>query len=395
MDFARVRLNDDDAAFQQEVRTTLADLVTDDVQRRNRATGDNLDIDVHLALGAKGWLAGEVQPQSEGGFTPIRQRIYELETYRARMPYFHWSITKMVVQQVQRFASPSLKEEVLPGVLSGKVRLCLGYTEPEGGSDVATCKTRAIRDGDSWIINGAKMFTTGAHNSQYVFLVTNTDPSAPKHRSLTMFLVPLSTPGIEIQGLRTVDGDRTNIVYYSDVCVSDRYRIGEVNGGWTVLRAALDEEHKFDVGDADQVGLRSVAGMAEHIEPAAGAIERLAAAAPNKDTGRRPIDNEVVKYRLGRSFAQIEAALSTPDHFGRVAVGYTLRDVSTDLMDVSGVAGTLPVDTDGAPCDGTAEHLYRLAGPTGIYGGTLEVYLNMIAEHSLGLGKPSYARPSA
>ena len=92
-------------------------------------------------------------------------------------------------------------------VLSGHVRLCLGLTEPEGGSDVATCKTRAVRD-VPWILNGSKMFTSNAHNSQYVFLLTNTDPDAPKHKNLTMFLVPLDTPGIEIQGIRTVDGDR-------------------------------------------------------------------------------------------------------------------------------------------------------------------------------------------
>ena len=89
----------------------------------------------------------------------------------------------------------------MPRVLSGEFRLCLGYTEPEGGSDVATCKTRAVRDGDRWIINGSKMFTSNAHNAHYVFLVTNTDPDAPKHQSLTMFLVPLSTPGVEIQPL--------------------------------------------------------------------------------------------------------------------------------------------------------------------------------------------------
>ena len=99
------------------------------------------------------------------------------------------------------------------------------------------------RRSDGWIINGSKMFTSNAHNAQYVFLVTNTDPDAPKHQSLTMFLVPLDTPGVEIQPLRTVDGDRTNITYYSDVRVDDKYRIGEVNGGWTVLREALNDEH--------------------------------------------------------------------------------------------------------------------------------------------------------
>ena len=159
----------------------------------------------------------------------------------------HWGTTSVVARLVKQFGAPELADAVLPGVLSGEIRLCLGYTEPEGGSDVATCKTRAVREGDgsSWVINGSKMFTSNAQNAKYVFLLTNTDPQGPKHKNLTMFLVPLDSPGIEIQGIRTLDGDRTNIVYYSDVRVDDLYRIGEVNGGWTVMRfgAGLRARH--------------------------------------------------------------------------------------------------------------------------------------------------------
>ena len=392
MDFSRVDLDDDDLAFQSDVRATLAELVTDEVKVRNRLTGDNLDINVHRALGERGWLFGQAYPPDDGGFSPLRQRIYELETHRAEMPYFHWGITLMIVRQVMSFASDSLKAEVLPAVMTGEVRMSLGYTEPDGGSDVATCKTRAVRDGDDWIINGSKMFTTGAHNAGYVFLVTNTNPQAPKHKNLTMFLVPLNSAGIEIQGLRTVDGDRTNIVYYSDVRVSDHYRIGEIDGGWSVLRAALDDEHSFEQADPHVVGLKSVAAMAEHGELVADAIERLATAPTDEWTGHRLIDDPVTKYRLGRGYSRIEAALSTPAHYGRVAVAYALRDLTPELMDIAGAAGALSVDTDGAVEGGAAEHLYRLSLPTGIYGGTTEVYLNMIAEHSLGLGRPAYAR---
>jgi alkylation response protein AidB-like acyl-CoA dehydrogenase len=190
----------------------------------------------------------------------------------------------MVAKSVEQFASPELVAEVMPGVLAGRLRLCLGYTEPEGGSDVATCKTRAERDGDHWIINGSKMFTTGAHNCQYVFLLTNSDPGAPKHKSLSMFLVPLGLPGIEIQGIRTVDGDRTNIVYYSDVRVSDKYRLGEVNGGWTVVREPLNAEH--GAVDAEPDGLQDIAIMAHQASFMVAAAEltkhsRLPAASAN------------------------------------------------------------------------------------------------------------------
>ncbi|PRC49861.1 acyl-CoA dehydrogenase, partial [Mycobacterium sp. ITM-2017-0098] len=110
--------------------------------------------------------------------------------------------TAMVLNAVHQFGSQQLKDEVLAKVLSGHYRLCLGYTEPEGGSDVATCKTRSVRDGDGWIINGSKMFTSNAHHAQYVYLITNSAPDAPKHQSLTMFLVPLDSPGVEIQPIR-------------------------------------------------------------------------------------------------------------------------------------------------------------------------------------------------
>jgi alkylation response protein AidB-like acyl-CoA dehydrogenase len=392
MDFSVVELSPDDKEFRDRLRAFLAVHVTDEVRRRDRETGENFDEGVHLALGAEGYLAADWKDESDGGFSSVRRRIFDLDIGRAHTPWFHWGTTAMVAHAVQQFGPAELADEVLPGVLSGHIRLCLGYTEPEGGSDVATCKTRAVRDGAGWIINGAKMFTSNAHNARYVFLLTNTDPDAPKHQSLTMFLVPLDSPGIEIQPIRTVDGDRTNIVYYSDVRVDDKYRIGEVNGGWAVLREALNVEHGTVEGDAD--GLQKIAVMSEHATLMAEAIDRIAALAAQADSGgRRLLDDKSVAYRLGRSIARTEAALSTPGMFGRVANAQTMRDVAPDLMDVLGAASALPVGTAGAADDGGAEYIFRLAPPTGIYGGTLDVFRNMIAEHALGLGRPNYSPP--
>src|ERR1700691_1424094 len=241
----------------------------------------------------------------------------------------------------------------MPGVFRGHVRLCLGYTEPEGGTDGATCKTRAVRDGHSWAINGAKMFTTGAHKCQYVFLITNTDPEAPKYKSLTMFLVPLDSPGIEIQGIRTVDGDRTNIVYYSDVRVDDKYRLGEGNDGWTVVREPLNVEH--GAVDAAPDGLQDVSIMMHQAGFMTDAVDKAAAQVAERDpNGRRLIDDASVAYRLGRSAARMEVALSAPSIFGRGAIAQTMRDISPDLMDILGTASTLPMGPDGAADDGHA-----------------------------------------
>jgi 3-oxocholest-4-en-26-oyl-CoA dehydrogenase alpha subunit len=394
MDFSRVTPSAEDQAFQEEARVFLKTLVTEEVIRRDRETGDSFDEGVHLALGAAGYLEKEWKPEADGGFSRVRRRIWELEKRRAHVPWVTWGTTSMVARSVASFGSQELKDEVLPRVFSGHVRLCLGYTEPEGGSDIATCKTRAVRDGDAWVINGSKMFTTGAHNCQYVYLITNTDPEAPKHKSLTMFLVPLDTPGIEIQGIRTIDGDRTNIVYYSDVRVDDKYRLGDVNGGWTVLREPLNVEHGAVSAAPD--GLQDVSIMMHQAGFMADAADKAAELVARRDpSGRRPVDDGAVAYRLGRSVARMEAALSAPSIFGRVALAQTMRDISPDLMDILGTASSLPIGTDGAADDGAAEYVYRFAPLVGIYGGTLEVFRNMIAQYVLGLGKPAYAPPVA
>ena len=394
MDFSRVELADDDQAFLDEVRTFLAEQVTEDVIARDRESGDNFDEGVHLALGARGYLTGEWKPEGKGGFSRIRRRIWDLEKRRAHVPWVTSGTTALVARSVERFGRPELTDEVMPLVYSGHARMCLGYTEPEGGSDIATCKTRADRDGDGWIINGSKMFTTGAHNCQYVFLIANTDPTAPKHQSITMFLVPLDTPGIEIQGIRTVDGDRTNIVYYSDVRVDDKYRLGEVNGGWTVLREPLNAEHGAVAAAAD--GLADVSIMSHQVGFLAHALDTAAAKVAEPDpSDRRLIDDDSVAYRLGRSAARIGAAMSAPSIFGRVAGAQTMRDVSPELMDLLGAASALPAGAEGAADDGASEYAFRFAPLVGIYGGTLEVFRNMIAQHVLGLGRPNYSPPKA
>ena len=373
MDFACVELPDADLAFRDDLRAFLARIVTDEVLRRDRESGENFDESVHLALGAAGYLAADYRSAADGGFTAVRRRIWELEIGRARTPWFHWGTTAMVAKSVEAFGDPALVARILPGVLRGDIRLCLGYTEPDGGSDVATCKTRAVRqaDGSTWNINGSKMFTSNAHNAQYVFLITNTDPAAPKHQSLTMFLVPMDAPGVQIQPIRTVDGDRTNITFYSDVRVDDDHRVGPVNGGWTVLREALNAEH--GTVERGSGGLQKLATMTEHILLTAQALDVVAGVAEPD-------------LRLGRAVARLEAAMSASDMFGRVAIAQTMRDIAPDLMDLLGTSGVLPAEQSGWP-----EYIFRLAGPTGIYGGTLEVFRNMIATQALGLPRPIYA----
>ena len=154
----------------------------------------------------------------------------------------------LVMQVVRQFGSDALRAEIADGVRAGTVQACLGYTEPDCGSDAAAIRTRAVRDGDEWRITGQKMFSTGAHLCQYVMLTARTNPDVAKHQGITMFLVPLDGPGVEVQGIGTLGGERTNFVYLDDVRVPDRYRLGPVDQGWAIASGALAAEHGMGVG---------------------------------------------------------------------------------------------------------------------------------------------------
>jgi alkylation response protein AidB-like acyl-CoA dehydrogenase len=381
MDFSIVDLADKDQEFLDRARRFLDENATEEALHGEYLTGDGFIRTLHMAMGAGGWLEREAKRPADGGFTPVQRRIWNLERRRAKIPLETWGGTLMILRAVRGFGSPELLEEVLPGVYSGEVCFAMGYTEPEGGSDIATCRTRAVPDGDQWVVNGQKIFTSGAHNCRYIFLLTNTDPAGRKHRNLTMFLVPTDSEGVEIQGLRTVDGERTNISYYTDVRIDDRYRLGEVNDGWNVLNGPLSAEHGTD--GADPAGLADIATMSGFGATMAETADAVSAHADTTDGS--------IAYRLGRAMARIEAALSTPGIFGRVAIAQTMRDVAPDLMDMLGVSSTLASDATGSVVDGAAEYLYRWAPLIGIYGGTIDVFRNMIAQHVLGLGRPTYS----
>ena len=293
MDFSPVELSDDDAAFQRDLRAFLAEIVTDEVIERDRVTGENFDEAVHLALGVAGYLAADYRSEDDGGFTPVRRRIWQLELGRSRAPWFHSGTTFMAARTVEAFADPDLREQVLPGVLTGEIRICLGYTEPEGGSDVATCKTRAVRDGDDWVINGQKMWTSLAHFCDYTWLAVRTDSDAPKkHQGISMFLVPNSDPGWSCTPVHTLGGVRTNATYYDNIRVSDDHLVGELNGGWKLITGQLNRERLslINFGPISQL-FNQVTRWARETELPAGG---------------RVVDQPWVQQNLGRCRALIE-----------------------------------------------------------------------------------------
>ena len=165
-----------------------------------------------------------------------------------------------------------------------------------------------------------------------------------------------------------------------------------MNAGWTVLREPLNTEHGAVAAAPD--GMQDNSIMMHQAGSMVEAVDRTSARVTQPDpSGRRLLDDQSVAYRLGRSVARMEAALSAPNIFGRVAIAQTMRDISPDLMDILGAASALSFGSDGAADDGSAEYVYRFAPLVGIYGGTLEVFRNMIGQYTLGLGKPNYSPP--
>ncbi|MDQ7908566.1 acyl-CoA dehydrogenase family protein [Phytohabitans sp. ZYX-F-186] len=379
MDFSAVVLDDELEAFAAEVREFVAAHVTDEVRAEERRTGSGFNLALHKAMGAKGWIVPRLDR--------ARLRILELALEAADAPLITLSTTRLVLSAVERYAAADLRAELLPKVLAGDVRFCLGYTEPDGGSDIAAAKTRAVRDGDEWVVNGQKVFTTGAQNCQYTFLITRTDPSVPKHKGLTMFLLPLETPGVEIGPIHTVGGERTNVVYYGDVRVPDRYRLGPVNGGWAVLRGPLDEEH-FGAGHTDGLADLNIGSSWARLQRRGLAAAVRWARTARRPDGSHPIDDPTVRVRLGRIALDVEAALGTPGPMGRVRVSETLIRGSADLVDLVGPEALLPQGTEGCWEDGILDYAHRFAQGTAIYGGTTEVFRNIIAQHVLGLPRP-------
>jgi alkylation response protein AidB-like acyl-CoA dehydrogenase len=397
MDFSVIDLDDDAAAFADDVRRWLDEHVTDELIDAEWTLGDGHDVSFHRALGARGW-AFPTLPVDEGGagLDELHARILATEVARHQVPSTMRNVTSMIMPAVRQWMVGPQRDEILRRAAAGEVAFCLGYTEPDAGSDLASVRTRAVADGDQWVIDGQKMFTTGAHLCQYCFLLARTDPDVPKHKGLTMFLVPLDTPGIEIQGVPTLGGERTNMVFYDGVRISDDYRLGPVGHGWIVLHGPLNEEHRMgesgprpveeEPGEAEGGASADMAAYILRVhEPAVRAAVQWART-PGYD-GRRPIDNPRVRERLADIELGVAVSKLTPGPHGRVFAADTLIRASRELVDLVGPAALIPHGHPSAIGDGWIEYAHRFAQACAIYGGTTEVIRNLIAERFLNLGR--------
>jgi 3-oxocholest-4-en-26-oyl-CoA dehydrogenase alpha subunit len=388
MDF---RLGERSEVLRAEARLFLDDHLTDDVRERMHTTGVHHNWDFHRARVENGLLAPGWPEEFGGqGRDAIEVLAYLEEFQGAGAPTYGVGTTLMVANIIRHIGTEEQKRLVLPRALSGEILIVLGFTEPESGSDVAAAQTRAVRDGDEWLINGQKMFTTNAQEADYVFLLARTNPEVAKHKGLTTFLVPLRQNGVEIQPVFTLSGERTNLTFYTDVRVDDSLRIGEVDGGWAVMTVSLTFERSGPQGGDSARLLRAMERWASTSVDDAG---RPRSADPDVRArfGRAAAENEVSTL-LARRCAWMQHSGALPGVEGSMAklfASEALTRQSADFIDMLGPDGLRSYREPTAAGGGIAEYYYRFSMGTTIYGGTSEVQRNIIAQRGLGLPRPS------
>ena len=381
------QLDADTVTYRDGIRAHLHDVLTPEFEERVYRGGVAHDDGFAKSLVDKGYFA-PAWPVEFGGQNRDAwdDQVVKEELMRFDAPVYLSETTRMVASIIREVGTPALKERILAGAISGEITIALGFTEPECGSDVAAAATRAVRDGDEWVINGSKMFTTNGHIADFVFLLARTNPDKPKHKGLTMFLVPCDSDGFAAQAVWTLSGERTNITFYSDVRIGDEWRIGEVDGGWQVLGLSLQDEH--------------ASGWGPHLIRLLDHAERWATTS-QPDDGSPPILQTDVRRRLARVAMEAEVSMllqrrcvwmleqgDMPVAEGPMSKVFSteaLERASQDVVELVGADALRSYLEPSAPERGRFDHSLRFSLGTTIYAGTSEVQRTIIAQRGLGL----------
>jgi alkylation response protein AidB-like acyl-CoA dehydrogenase len=367
--------------YRDEIRRIVADVVTPEVVDRQHRTGTFNSPELNHALAERGLLERAVPGLGKGD--PIELFVLFNELEKLGAPYDGISVAIMVAGVINHVGTDWQKQTILPSILAGEALVCMGYSEPDYGSDVASIVTRAVRDGDEWVINGAKMWTTMAHEAKWLILLTRTDTEVPKHKGLTMFILPMDTPGISFERVPTMGTEKTNATFYDNVRVGDEWVLGDVNGGWRVMGVALAFERGVMGGTSQGVPLL------RHFRHWAAEVGLVDDPAVREHLVRIAIDNEVARL-LTQRCAWIAASGGLPGLEGsmtKVFASEAYQKASRWLLQAAGPAGLLQFHEPGAAADGWIEYDARHSPVMSIYGGTSEINRNNIAERHLGLPK--------
>ena len=394
MDF---RFSAEDEGFRGEVEAFLDAEMPRDWMARVSGTGVGAGGDIpekewefsrsfQKKLAEKGWLTLS-WPREHGGLGVgyVRQALFAETLARRRAPYYNQGVDR-VGPTIMRFGSAEQQARFLPPIRSGTVFYCQGFSETGAGSDLAGVRTRAELDGDDYVINGAKVWTSHAHQADMIFLIARTDREAPKHKGISYFLVDMHSPGIKVRPLVDMAGNHHfNEVFFEDVRAPAANRIGEENQGWYAAATSLDFERS---------GIGRVVASIRTLQ------ELMAFAKKPGPDGRRPVDDDRVRQRLAE--LQIEFAVGkllayrvawmldvgiVPTREASVSklFGSEVQQRLAGLINLGGLAGALEPGSAWAPLGGRLAREYVTSIPLTIAAGTSEILRNIIATRGLGL----------
>jgi alkylation response protein AidB-like acyl-CoA dehydrogenase len=390
----QLALTTEQEELKDELRSYFVRLV-DEVEgtEAGKGAGDNEPTYIRYIrrMGQDGWL-GLGWPVEYGGQArgPIDQMIFVEESHWAGVPLPLLTLNS-VGPTLMALGTDEQKDRILPGILRGEVHFSIGYTESSAGTDLASLTTRAARDGDEYVISGEKLYTSAIQYADYVWLAARTDPEAPKHKGLSVFIVPTDAPGFHWLPLATTAGDFTSTTFYDDVRIPAENLVGAENQGWKLITNQLNHE---------RVALCPASGLLRSLVE----VQRWAQQEKLAD-GRRVIDQEWVQVHLARVYAKVEVlklfnwkvawaadkGLNPADASATKVYGTELAlEIYRLLLEVVGQAGYLPEGSAGAVLKGRLEHNARSQTIFTFGGGTNEIQRDIIA--MVGLGMPRAPR---
>jgi alkylation response protein AidB-like acyl-CoA dehydrogenase len=375
-------------AFRAEVRAFLDQNWNAEAQAEARARCDateaGFDRDFTRRLAERGWL-GISWPARWGGQerSALEQLAFveEMEYHRAPVRA-HAMAVSIVGPALMSHGSDAQRERFLPRILRGELAVCLGYSEPDAGSDLASLRTRARPDGDGFVIDGAKLYTTLAERADYCWLAVRTDPEASKHAGISVLLVPMDSPGITVRPLHALGGHRTNAVFYDSVRVPADALVGPLNGGWAIITEALAFERVMLGGKVARVRRELDELVAQLGDDPLRSDPRV-----RDSIGRICAELEAARMLALRCILELEAG-RVPHHeaaMAKVFCGELEERLAEAALEILGPGAALAAGSLDAELDGLFEHVVRASLLDVIGGGTNDIQRTLIAVRGLGL----------
>ena len=389
MDF---RDSSTEAVWRQEVRSFLESEMPSELRREIDGEGALFGRGKAMAewrsrVAKKGWIAPHWPKRYGGAEMGVKdQFIMNEEFAEAGAPNVGGFGVMMIGPTLITHASEELKERFLPGIIKGETIWCQGYSEPGAGSDVASLQTRAVRDGDDYVLNGQKIWTTGAQYADWMYMLARTDPDAPKHRGISMLLFPMNSPGITVRPLTTMANAQSfNEVFFDNVRVPVSNRVGEENRGWYVGATLLDFE-RSGIGNA--VGVRKqLERFLHYVRSEPEKLTFKVRPSVRHEFADRWVEAHVARWMSYRVIS-MQAAGQIPNHEASMAKLYMSelqQRLASLAMHMTGMRGLLGGRSDYSAMGGRTGWNYVATVSSTIAGGTSEIQRNIMAQRGLGL----------